>query len=230
MARLARIAVGGLPHLLVQRGAAGAEVFRDAQDYEAFRAQLLEHTRALHLAMHAYVLMPDQLHLLVTPAEAPALARLMQAIGRRYVRDHNRRHGRFGTLWQGRFRSCIVDPEGHLLLSMRYVETLPVRVGMVATPEDYPWSSYRHHAGFGVDPLITDHTVFWALGNTPFERQAVYRRLAAEQIPAPDVERLGDAGRRGRAIGSPAFLQSLGTRLGIDVSARKRGRPRKPSV
>lgn len=231
MARLARIAVAGLPHHLIQRAAGAAEVFRDARDCALLRAHLLEHTRALHLAVHAYVLLPDRVHLLLTPQEADAPARLMQAIGRRFVRAYNRHHGRVGPLWRGRFLSSVVDPGRDLLLCMRYLETLPVRGGLAAAPEDYPWSSGRHHLGIEADPLVTDPAAFWALGNTPFERQAAYRRLLDEPLAPVDEQRLREAAQRGRAVGSPEFLRTLASRVGRAVGTpSQRGRPRKAPV
>jgi len=179
------------------------------------------------LAVHAYVLMPDHFHLLLTPREAGALSRAMQALGRRYVRAFNQRHARTGTLWEGRFRSTILDPTTCLLDLMRYVEGNPARAGLVQDAADYPWSSLAHHLGRRTDPLVSDHAVFWALGNTPFERQAAYQRLCAVPLDAAVLARIGAATQYGWPLGGADFLAQLGQQTPRRLVRRPAGRPRR---
>ena len=200
MARLARLAVAGCVHHVLQRGIDRRPVFRDAEDFQRMQADLGELCRGAGLAVHAYVLMPDHFHLLLTPPDAASLSRTMQSLGRRYVRRFNRRHGRAGTMWEGRFRSTVLEPDLYLLDCMRYIELNPARAAIVADAATYPWSSLAHHLGLGVDPLVSDHPQFWALGNTPFERQAAYARACAAPPDAAVLARIRDATHRGLSL------------------------------
>jgi putative transposase len=228
MARLARVEAAGYPHHVIQRGNNRQAVFVDAVDHERYLALLQEIATAQGVAVHAYVLMSNHVHLLVTPERPGSLSRFMQALGRRYVRWFNDRHGRTGTLWEGRFRSTVIDPDRYLLACMRYIELNPVRAGISPTPDDYRWSSSAHHIGKRIDPLISDHGVFWALGNTPFERQSAYQRLLDQPIPGEVLAELRQATNRGCALANFDESQSdesggAGRRLVL----RPRGRPRK---
>ncbi len=227
MARLPRLAVAGCVHHVVQRGVEGRPIFRDAADFRRMQVDIADLCRAGGLAVHAYVLLPDRFHLLATPAEAPALSRTLQALGRRYVRAFNQRHGRTGTLWEGRFRSTLIEPETCLLDVMRYIELAPARAGLVADAATYPWSSLAHHLGQALDPVITDHPRFWSLGNTPFERQAAYARACAAPPDAAALEHIRDATHRGWALGSAPFLEALARRTERRLAPRPVGRPRR---
>jgi len=227
MARKRRIALAALPHLVLARGNNRQPVFADHDDFAAYLERLKEITQRRALELHAYVLMPDHVHLLLTPPTDVALSGALQDVGRAYVRWFNRRHERSGTLWEGRFRSAVIDGESHLLAAMRYIETNPVRARLVAEPSAWPWSSYGHHAGLRVDPLITDHAQYWSVGNTPFERQDAYRRFADERAPAAEVDALRAAVRAGVPLAGPqtsAAFEARGLTLPV---ARPRGRPRK---
>lgn len=221
MARLPRLAAAGLPHHVIQRGNDRQTVFREDADYARYLGWLREVAAAHGLAVHAYVLMPNHVHLLVTPPTDAALSKAMQSLGRRYVRWFNDKYGRTGTLWEGRFRSTVIDADRYLLACSRYIELNPVRAGIVNAPELYRWSSYAHHAGVLVDPLVTDHPLVWALGNTPFERQLAYRRLFEVDLAPEFLQSLRSATNRGRALG----LSSDGGRT--MTYPRPRGRPRK---
>ena len=175
MARLPRLVVPNQPHHIIQRGNDRQLVFRDTADYLEFLARLREAAKQFKVTIHAYVLMPDHLHLLATPVDQDGLSRMMQWLGRYYVPYYNRKYERSGTLWQGRYKATVVDAERYLMTCCRYIETNPVRGGLVAAAGDYPWSSYQHHIGLKSDPIITDHPLYWALGNTPFEREATYK-------------------------------------------------------
>jgi len=177
--------------------------------------------------LHAYVLMEDHVHLLATPAGAEGLSRMMQALGRNYVGRFNHRHGRSGTLWEGRFRSGLIEADAWLLPCMRYIELNPVRAGLVAGPADYRWSSARHHLGQGTDALLTDHALFWSLGNTPFDREAAWRAYLGQPVAATEMEQITASCLRGWALGSAGFLQRMTEVAGRRVVPAKRGRPRK---
>jgi putative transposase len=171
-----------MPHHVIQRGNDGQSVFRDDVDRRRYLQILLEVTRAHHLAVHAYVLMDNHVLMLASPSTAEGLSRTMQSIGRRYVGWFNSRHGRSGTLWEGRFRCAVIETDGYLLACMRYVELNPVRAGLVARAGDYAWSSATFHLGQRQDPLVTDHPLFWTLGNTPFERESRYQLMLREPL------------------------------------------------
>jgi putative transposase len=208
------------------RGHDGQPLVRDTADRESLLALLRDAAAAHGVSVHAYALLDHELHLLATPAEALALGRLVQALGRRYVAAFNRRHGRRGTLWDGRFRCSVIDA-GLLLDATIHIETLPAQTGLVANAADWPWASAMHHAGIRRDPLITEHAAYWATGNTPFEREYAHAHLLSKGIPDALRRRLEDATRRGHAIGSDDFVQQVSEMAARPVQARPRGRPRR---
>jgi putative transposase len=227
MARALRKVVSDYPYHLIQRGHDRRQVFLDDVDRAQYLCWLRDASREHGLAVHAYVLMDNHVHLLATPSHAGALSQTMQAMGRRYVRWFNHRHARSGTLWEGRFRSSLIDAETYLLACQRYIEANPVRAGMVASAEQWLWSSHRHYLGWCVDPLVTPHAALWSLGNTPFERESAYRQLFAEPMPAPQQEWLRSRVQAGKPIASPAFQQRLEALTGLRLVARPVGRPRR---
>lgn len=224
MARLPRLTIPGFPHHLIQRGNDRRAIFADDADRDRYLASLREVAADAGVAVHAYVLMPDHVHLLLTPPPGAGIGRLMQALGLRYVRWFNDRHGRTGALFEGRYRAAVLDPDRYLLACMRYVELNPVRAGLTGHPASYPWSSHRHHVGLGVDPLITDHPVYWALGNTPFERQAAYVRLFEQEPGEAELSLIRRATHGGWLIGSEdAVVRGSASRR---PTLRRAGRPR----
>lgn len=227
MARLPRLAVAGLPHLVCLPGHAGQTVFRDDDDRRQFLAALRESALQHGCAVHAYVLLDAEVWLLLTPHTAPALGLLMQGLGRRYVAGFNRRHGRSGTLWSGRFRASVVQPGAMGRVAMLAIDVLPAQLGMVLTADDFPWSSARHHLGGARDPVVTMGRSYWDLGNTPFEREAAYRRLIDEGLNAAEWQRVKAAAHTGWALGDAAFLSQLAEAAGRPVSPSARGRPRR---
>jgi putative transposase len=227
VARLPRLSVPGYPHLLVQRSVAGQPAFLADTDYQFMLSELRSLSRRHEVAIHAYALMPDQFHLLVTPSDARSLSLAMQALGRRYVRDFNRRHGRSGTLWQARFRCTVVDPEEFMLPCSLFVELGPARTQRVTDAKLYPWSSLSHHLGFQVDPAITEHAEVWKLGNTPFERQAEYRRLAEAGLSETEVAKIHNAVEHGWALGNGSFLRELALKTERRLAPLPVGRPRR---
>jgi putative transposase len=227
MARLPRLTAPGLPHHLIQRGNNRQAIFVDDADRVRFLGDLGELAAAMGLAVHAYVLMPNHVHILATPAERDTTARVMQALGRRYVRYFNDRQGRSGTLWEGRYRSTVVETDRYLLACMRYIEMNPVRAGLAGEPARYRWSSHAHNVGVKADPLLSEHAAYWALGNTPFERQLAYRGLFEAEQDADEVASIRHATQHGWALGEAGFADALGEGVGRRAAPRPPGRPRK---
>jgi putative transposase len=225
MARLPRLVVPNQPHHIIQTGNNRQPIFHEPEDYASFLAWLREAATQFKVAIHAYVLMPDHLHLLASPTDGTGLARMMQWVGRQYVPYFNNRYGRTGTLWQGRYRATIIESEQYFLKCSRYIELNPVRAGLVNDPIDYFWSSYTHHAGVKADPLITDHTLYWALGNTPFDREAAYRNLMDQGLSETEVQTLTEATLKGWPLGSAKFKNLLSKQTNRRVVPAKRGRP-----
>jgi len=228
MSRLPRLVVTGLPHLIIQRGLQSQSLFADDRDRDELLVILGEAARACRVAVHAYVLLDSEVQLVATPADAMAMSRFMQSIGRRYVSGFNRRHHRSGTLWQGRYRATVIEPETHLLACMRFVETRPLLVG--AAPADYTWSSARHHLGRGVSSLVTEHPLYWQLGNTPFDREARYRAQLEQMPTMGEAAEIENAALKGWALGSERFMRELEQLTPRRVRPLGRGRPRKGSA
>jgi putative transposase len=220
------LSIAGYPHHVIQRGNDREAIFGDVDDYRRYLESLREVTKVAGVAVHAYVLMPNHAHLLMTPPDSVAVGRTMQAIGRRYVRWFNDRHSRTGGLFEGRYRSTVVEADRYLLACMRYIELNPVRAAIVQRPEEFPWSSYRHHAGLSADPAITDHALYWSLGNTPFERQAAYMRLFEQEAGAAEIDRIRAATHGGWALGERGFALEIARKTHRRPLKRRSGRPR----
>ena len=225
MSRLPRLTVPGYPHHIIQRGNNRQPIFVDAQDYERLLADLKQQADLHQVAVHGYVLMSNHLHLLVTPETTNGVPRMMQGVGRAYVRWFNRRHGRSGTLWEGRYRSTLIEAERYLLACMTYIELNPVRAGMVAAPADYPWSSYAHHAGLRADPLLKPHPLYWAMGNTPFAREHAYAQLVQAGLDEKCQADLARSAHSGWALGGADFVADLQRRTQRRVTRAAAGRP-----
>jgi putative transposase len=225
MARLPRLVLPLHPHHILQLGNDKQRIFREDEDFQRFLGWLKESAREFKVAIHAYVLMPDHLHLIATPASAEGLAQMMQRIGRYYVPWYNAKYQRSGTLFQGRFKTALIDAERYFMLCSRYVESNPVRSQMTAELADYPWSSYAHQAGLRPDSVITDHALYWALGNTPFQREAAYIELSRPPLAAADKAAIDAAVLKGWPLGSETFKANLQARAKRQVLPAKRGRP-----
>ncbi len=209
MARLPRLTLANAPHHVIQRGNNRQAVFFEPPDYERMLALMAEQAPRFGVALHAYVLMENHFHLLATPTTDEGLPKFMQAVGRSYVRWFNDRHGRSGTLWEGRYRATVLQAERYLLTCMAYMDLNPVRDGLVAEARDYVWSSHRHYAGLRSDRLVTPHPLYWALGNTPFAREAAYADLVQAGIGRRDQTVLTDATLQGWVAGDADFVQAL---------------------
>ena len=225
MARLPRLTVPGYPHHIIQRGNNRQAIFSGPADYELLLSLIDEHARKQQVAIHAYVLMSNHFHLLATPETAEGIPQMMQAVGRRYVRTYNLRHARTGTLWEGRYKSTLIQAERYLLACMVYIDLNPVRAGMVAEPANYPWSSYQHYSGRKVDKLITPHPLYWELGNTPFAREQAYTELVRTGISDQQKRALTDSALRGWALGEPDYVADLQRRTERRAVPANAGRP-----
>ena len=230
MARLPRLTVPGYPHHLIQRGNNRQAIFAVEADYEALLSMLDENARKFEVELHAYVLMTNHFHLLATPGTLTGLPSLMQAVGRRYVRHFNQAQGRTGTLWEGRYRSTLIQADRHLLACMVYMDLNPVRAGIAQSPTDYLWSSHRHYIGLRDDKLVTPHPLYWTLGNTPFAREAAYAQLVAAGIGRQQQEALTNSALQGWALGESDYVAELQKRTARRVSKGKAGRPILPKA
>lgn len=226
MARQARLVVPGYPHHVIQRGNNRQPIVLDDHDRITFLRELGDLAAERRLAVHAYVLMDNHVHLLATPHAQVDLSWVMQALGRRYVHAFNRRHGRTGTLWEGRFRAAVVETDRYFLACQRYIELNPVRAGVVEDPVAFRWSSAQHHLGIKTDALVSDHSVFWTLGNTPFEREAAYRDLLAQGMSPDEAGTITQATLRARVLGGDSFVTQLSRITNRPITQRSRGRPR----
>lgn len=203
MARQPRLSLAGVPLHVIQRGNNRSACFRSDADRRHFLEWLGMQARRHSVAVHAYVLMSNHVHLLMTPQQSDgAIGLVMKFLGQHYVQYFNRVYGRTGSLWEGRFRSCLVDRETYLLTCHRYIEMNPVRAGMVARPDDYPWSSYRANALGQIDPLLSAHPVVAALGRTPDERHEAYKEMFQDELAPAEVDEIRNATRGGRALGA----------------------------
>ena len=225
MARLPRLTLPGYPHHIIQRGNNRQPIFAANADYQVLLDLLDENARKFEVAIHAYVLMTNHFHLLATPQTADGLPQMMQAVGRRYVRYFNDRQKRSGTLWEGRYRSTLIQTDRYLLACMAYIDLNPVRAGLVAQARDYPWSSHAHYIGQHLDKLVTPHPLYWELGNTPFAREAAYADWVQTGISSVQQQALTDAALSGWALGEPDFVADLQKRTARRVAKSSAGRP-----
>lgn len=219
MPRLPRFNLADVPQHVVQRGNNRCACFFREEDC-ALYLRWLGDSAALHgVAIHAYVLMTNHVHLLATPAVPDAVSAMMQALGRRYVGYINRVHHRSGTLWEGRFKACVVDTERYVLTVYRYIELNPVRAGIVSNPVAYRWSSHAANAGLRSDRLLTPHPCYRALGAERSDRAMRYRALCAEVIDADELEELRTMSRKELAFGGDRFKDE------VEAAAARRTRP-----
>ncbi|MDK9707099.1 MAG: transposase [Desulforhopalus sp.] len=225
MARPPRITPTNVPVHIIQRGNNRQLCFAAEEDYEAYRGWLSEYAKKCMVDIHAWVLMSNHVHLLCTPRREGALSRMMQSLGRHYVRYFNHEYQRTGTLWEGRYKSCVIQEELYLLEVYRYIEFNPVRADMVAAPADYPWSSYQVNALGLSSGLCTPHPVYLALGVTAKERRKNYRALFDRRLEGDLLHEIRTNVNKGLAFGNDRFKEDIETLTGRRVTAKKRGRP-----
>lgn len=227
MPRKPRFYLPGVAAHVVQRGNSRQAVFFGDSDYVAYLRWLKEGAERYGCPIHAYVLMTNHIHLLVTPRCSEAISRMLQYLGRRYVMYINNTRGRSGTLWEGRHKGSVISEEDYLLACYRYIELNPVRAGMVSRPGEYPWSSYRGNAVGEEDSLITHHECYLALGRTADERCSAYRDLFGHHSEGVRVQDIRAALQTGTPLGNDSFRERIEMALNRKVGQARRGRPAK---
>ena len=227
MPRPLRVDLPGIPQHVVQRGNDRQPCFFADEDYLCYRSELRDMAHREGCVVHAYVLMTNHVHLLLTPQCRGAVARTMQALGRRYVRYINSTYHRTGTLWEGRYKSSLVGDGDYLMRCHRYIELNPLRASMVSDPRDYRWSS--HHAlAFGdADPLVSPHADYLALSVDDMTRKQHYRTMVMDAVVAEDLDTIRRHLQRQHPYGTDRFRQTIEAQLGRTVGPQKIGRPRK---
>jgi putative transposase len=230
MPRRPRLVVPGIPMHITQRGVNRAAIFVDAEDRLRYRDLLEEITRSHNLPVHAYALMGNHVHLLLTADASGSLAHGMRLLNQRYVAGFNRRHRRTGTLWDGRFRSCLVECEHYLLSVYRYIELNPVRAAIVDSAEKFAWSSAVSNLGLGRDACITPHPVYLSLGVNDYSRADVYRAWLNCGNSASELTSIRSHMQQERALGTARFQAMIEKTLNRPVALRPRGRPRTRQV
>ncbi|MBA3581218.1 MAG: transposase [Gammaproteobacteria bacterium] len=228
MPRLPRFAIPGQPQHIIQRGDNRKNIFRSKDDYPFYLEKLGEAADKYSCDIHAYVLMPNHLHLLLTPREENSISKVMQSVGRCYTQYFNDRYNRAGALWEGRYKATLIDSEQYLLTCMRYIELNPVRAPQkVKHPADYLWSSYRHNALGEDNPLITAHKEYKRLAKEVTARPAAYRELFRTRIPELTLEALRDATNKAWVLGSDRFKRRMEKQLDRAVESAGHGGDRK---
>jgi putative transposase len=225
MARLPRLDLPEVPQHIVQRGNNRAACFFADGHRGVYLDLLREASRTTAVAIHAYVLMTNHVHVLATPESAGAVSAMMQIVGRRYVQWINKVRNRTGTLFDGRFKSSLVQSERYLLACYRYIELNPVRAGLVANPAEHRWSSHGCNALGRADGLVTPHPVFVELGEAAADRQARYRSLVAEALPEDQCDAIRAHLKQNRALGTPEFQAWVESQTGRRAGLRAPGRP-----
>lgn len=226
MARLPRLFLPGQPIHAIQRGNNREPIFATEEDYRFYIECLAKAATEQGLAIHAYVLMTNHVHLLVTPETEESLSKTMQSVGRRYVQYFNHAYQRSGTLWEGRYKSTLIQSERYLLTCMRYIELNPVRAAMVGHPGDYPWSSYRANALGDENVLLTPHLLYRRLGATPEDRQKAYRQLFRVQIGKEELETIRNATNKAWVLGEGRFCEKVEALSQRRATPLPKGRPR----
>lgn len=221
MARLTRLVVPGQAHYVIQRGQSGQVALAQAADRDLLALLMAQAARAEQVQLHAIALLDNELQLLCTPVTSQGLSQMMQAVGRRYVSAYNQRHGRAGSLWDGRFRCAVVEPGAVLL------EVLCLIDGLEGTATDPPRTTAGQRAGGRTLATVVDPPEYWALGNTPFDREQAYRERLAAGVASARAQTLRSAALGGWAIGGPLFLSQIAKASGRPVAPRPRGRPRR---
>ena len=227
MARLPRLNLPDVPLHVIQRGNNRQAIFFADDDYAVYLDKLKEYGDKYHVAIHAFVLMTNHVHLLMTPSAKIGISQLMQSLGRYYVRYINQSYGRTGTLWEGRYKSTLVDEDRYLLTLSRYIELNPVRARMAPHPRDYPWSSYHHNAGDKTIGLITPHACYEALGDDVEARRKAYRALFRRHIPAATLDAIRLNTNRGWVLGNDRFRAEIEAMAGQRAMPLPRGGDRR---
>ena len=229
MARLPRYFVKGQAQHIIQRGNNREPVFANNDDYHFYLQCLDEAARQHELHIHAYVLMTNHVHLLVSPTTEDSIPKTLQSVGRRYVQYFNYHYERTGTLWEGRYKATLIDSERYLLTCMRYIELNPVRADMVNHPREYAWSSYPANALGQNNVFLTTHSLYQRLGSNDAQRQSAYRQLFRSAIGKTDLELIRESTNKGWVLGNDRFREKIEQLSGRRTAPKPRGRPRKDS-
>jgi putative transposase len=227
MARLPRFVIPGQPQHVIQRGNNQEALFDAEGDYRFYLEKLRAAAEKHQCAVHAYVLMTNHVHLLVTPDTEEGIGKMIQMVGRYYVQYFNYCYGRTGTLWEGRYKATLIDSEQYLLTCMRYIELNPVRADMVKHPAEYPWSSYRCNALGKEDALVRPHGEYIRLAKAEQERQEAYRQLFRARIPEMTLEAIREATNKAWVLGSDRFKRKMEKKLERPVQSSGHGGDRK---
>ena len=227
MPRKPRIYLSGIPCHIIQRGNNRDACFFCEEDYLYYLYQLSDACKRYCVQLHAYVLMTNHSHLLMTPADEYGISKVMQSLGRRYVQYINKRYRRTGTLWEGRHKSSLVESDAYLLACYRYIEMNPVRAMMVEHPADYAWSSYRANAYGESNHLLTAHPLYLSLNTEARAREKQYRELFTTAMDETIIGDIRTAASFSIPLGKPKFIAQIEATTGEKIASPKRGRPRK---
>lgn len=225
MPRKPRFIIPHVPVHIVQRGHSRNPVFFDDADYLAYLNWLKAGALRYKVAIHAYVLMTNHIHILATPTDVAGVTRMMQYVGRHYVPYINFTYGSSGSLWEGRYKASLVQDETYLLTCMRYIELNPVRANMVRSPAHYRWSSYRVNGQAKLDEVVTPHELYTALGKNAETRSEAYKSLFKAHVDSKDLDDIRKSLQTGTPLGNEFFKQKVEARLGCKVGHARRGRP-----
>ncbi len=225
MARLPRITPVDVPVHIIQRGNNRQVCFVSPDDHVAYVCWLKEYSGKYGVDIHAWVMMTNHVHLLCTPRRTGAVSSMIQSLGRRYVRYFNYEYQRTGTLWEGRYKSCLIQADLYLLEVYRYIELNPVRAEMVTDPGKYCWSSYQMNALGKKSDLCTPHPVYLDLGKNPEDRRSTYKKLFCHHIDGELLKDIRTNVNSGMVVGNDHFRKGIETLTGRRVQPKKRGRP-----
>lgn len=225
MPRRARLAIAGIPWHIIQRGNNRSACFFHDEDYQFYLEQLALQAGKFGCRVHAYCLMTNHVHLLLTPSEKDSASLMMKHLGQRFVQYINKRYRRSGTLWEGRFKSCLTQEERYVLTCYRYIELNPVRARMVLHPKDYRWSSYAVNAGGMSDTIVTPHKHYLSLAPSTAARLEAYRALVAEAMTEADIKAIRSATNGNFVLGNNRFQREIEKALGQRTRPGKPGRP-----
>jgi putative transposase len=224
MPRPTRLNLPNIPQHVTQRGNKRQACFFSDDDYCLYLKLLAASCRRHTCELHAYVLMTNHVHLLITPTTPEGVSLVIRDLGRDFVRIINKIYRRTGTMWEGRFRSSLVDKEHYCLACYRYIELNPVRAGMVRNPADYPWSSFQHNTLAEPDPLITPHESWLRLGENNTDRRRAYLALFGDPLEPPEIDNIRYGIRKGLPTGTERFKSEIEQSLSIKLGNGKPGR------
>ena len=226
MARLPRYSIINHPQHIILQSRDQLQIYFEEQDYQYFHDCLDAASYNYRLKLHAYVLMPDHVHILATPTNTDSVSRTVQSIGRNYVQYYNECYGGSGTIWEGRYRATVIDARHYLLTCSRYIELNPVRNGLVERVQDYRWSSYAHNALGKTDEMLSEAREYKRLGDNPGERASEYRKLFRQKLDPQLVQQITESTLKGWVLGDSRFAQKIEKLSGRRATPLPKGRPK----